>query len=82
MPTIFRGEGFRVYFNSHEPGEPAHVHIDRGGATAKVWLDTVVLANNGGFPARDLGDVLRLVRAHRGAFLEAWHGFFAQDGNG
>ncbi len=82
MPTIFRGDGFRVYFYSREPGEPAHVHIDRGGATAKVWLETVALASNAGFPARDLGDVLKLVRTHRDAFLEAWHGFFAQDGDG
>jgi hypothetical protein len=41
MPTIFRGDGFRVYFYSREPGEPPRVHIDRGGATAKVWLETV-----------------------------------------
>jgi hypothetical protein len=82
MPTIFRGDGFRVYFYSREQGEPPHVHIDRGGATAKVWLENVVLAGSGGFSARDLGDVLRLVRGHRDAFLEAWHGFFAQDGDG
>jgi hypothetical protein len=61
MPTIFRGDGFRVYFYSREQGEP-HVHIDRGGATAKVCLENVVLAGSGGFSARDLGDVLRLVR--------------------
>ncbi len=35
VPTILRVNGFRVYFFSHEPNEPAHVHIDRGDATAK-----------------------------------------------
>jgi len=31
MPTILRVDGFRVYFYSHEPGEPPHVHVDRTG---------------------------------------------------
>jgi hypothetical protein len=76
MPTIFRAEGFRVYFYSHEPGEPPHVHLDRAGASAKVWLDPIALAANAGFSARDLGNVLRLVRANQKLFLEAWHEFF------
>jgi hypothetical protein len=52
------------------------VHVDRRGATAEVWLDPVGLANNSGFSARELGDVLRLARTRRDEFLEAWHGFF------
>jgi Domain of unknown function (DUF4160) len=76
MPTILRASGFRVYFYSHEPDEPPHVHVDRGGATAKVWLDPVTLASNAGFSARELGDVPRLARARREECLEAWHGFF------
>jgi hypothetical protein len=34
MPTILRVDGLRFYFYSHEPNEPAHVHVDRGGASA------------------------------------------------
>jgi hypothetical protein len=75
MPTILRTGGFRVYFYSHEPGEPPHIPADRGGATAKVWLDQVTLASNSGFSAAELGAVLRLVRT-REECLEAWHGFF------
>ena len=76
MPTILRAEGFRAYFYSHEPNEAPHVHVDRGGASAKVWLDPVALARNAGFTARELGEVLALVRRHRDVLLEAWHGFF------
>jgi len=81
MPTILRTDGFRVYFYSHEPGEPPHVHVDRGGATAKIWLEPVMIAANAGFPARELGDVLRLIRTHEQKFLEAWRGFFNPGGN-
>lgn len=76
MPTVLRVDGFRLYFYSHEPNEPPHVHVDRGGASAKVWLDNVALASNAGFSAKELGDVLRLVLAHQARLLEAWHDFF------
>lgn len=81
MPTVLREEGFRVYFWSREPNEPAHVHVDRAGATAKVWLEPVMLASNAGFAARDLSTVLSLVRRHRLSCLEAWDGFFGSGGN-
>ena len=81
MPTVLRADGFRVYFYSREPGEPPHVHLDRGGATAKVWLEPVAMASSAGFPARDLGDVLRLVRTHQPKLLEAWRDFFEASGD-
>ena len=76
MPTVLRIQGFRLYFWSREPNEPPHVHVDRGGASAKVWLEPVALASNVGYPARELGSILRLVRAHQSELLEAWHEFF------
>jgi hypothetical protein len=65
-----------VYFYSHEPNEPLHVHIDKGGASAKIWIETVHLASNAGFSSKSLGDVIRLVRRHRGMLLESWHEHF------
>ncbi len=82
MPTVLRVDGFRVYFYSHEPGEPAHVHVDRGGATAKLWLTPVSIASSAGFAPRELGEVLRLVRANRQRLLEAWRDFFDPGGSG
>ena len=82
MPTILRIDGFRVYFYSHEPGEPPHVHVDRSGSTAKVWLEPIAIASNVGFPARELAELLRLTRTHQQRFLEAWHGFFDSSRDG
>ena len=76
MPTVLRIQGFRLYFWSREPNEPPHIHLDRGGASAKVWLEPVALASNTGYPAHELGVILRLVRAHQSELLEAWHEFF------
>jgi len=36
MPTVLRTQGFRLYFWSREPNELPHIHVDRGGAMAKV----------------------------------------------
>ena len=76
MPTVLRADGFRFYFYSHEPGEPPHVHVDKSGASAKVWLDPVSLARNRGFRPRELNVIINLVRDHRSALVEAWNGYF------
>ncbi len=76
MPTVLRTQGFRFYFWSREPNEPPHVHMDRAGASAKVWLQPVALASNAGYPARELGVILALVRERQPELLEAWHEFF------
>jgi hypothetical protein len=78
MPTLRRIEGYRFYFYSHEPNEPTHVHIDKAGASAKVWLVPVSLARNRGFREKELGVILGLVREHRKEFLEAWHEYFGK----
>jgi len=46
MPTVLRFKGHRFYFYSHEPNEPPHVHVDKGGATLKAWLDPVALGGS------------------------------------
>jgi len=79
MPTVLRIDGCRFYFYSHEPNEPPHVHIDRGGASLKVSLDPVALAKNSGFPRREINGILMLVAAHRLELLEAWHEHFGSD---
>ena len=78
MPTVLRLDGYRFYFYSHEPNEPPHVHIDRGGASAKVWLEPVALVRNLGFRPSDLTRILALVREHRAELMEAWHGHFGR----
>lgn len=73
MPTVLRIGGFRFYFYSHEPNEPPHIHVDRGEATIKVWLDTLEVAKNRGFRAHEFGGIVKMVETNRTLFLEAWH---------
>mgnify|MGYP001806477012 CR=1 FL=1 len=80
MPTVLREAGYRLYFYSHEPNEPAHVHADKGGASVKIWLTPVSVAGSTGMVPRDLSEAVRLVREHRDALMEAWHGYFGAQG--
>ena len=76
MPTILRAGPYRIYFVSHDLGEPPHVHVDRDDQSAKFWLAPVALARNLGFGAAELRRVRRLVEEHEPALLEAWNGYF------
>jgi len=76
MPTVLRIGAFRFYFFSHEPNEPPHIHVDRGSASLKVWLDPVEAARNVGFRAHEIGGILAMVAEHRPQLLEAWHEYF------
>jgi|TARA_R100000049_G_C1938346_1_gene82264 hypothetical protein len=76
MPTVLRIGAFRFYFYSHEPNEPPHIHIDRGDATIKVWLDSCEVAKSRGFRAHEINDIVKLVAEHHVRLTEAWHEYF------
>jgi hypothetical protein len=76
MPTVLRFQSYRFYFYSHEPNEPAHIHIDRDNLSAKFWLSTVSLAKNIGFNAKELRKIQSLVKVNQQKFLEAWYEYF------
>ncbi|MEM9253210.1 MAG: DUF4160 domain-containing protein [Planctomycetota bacterium] len=80
MPTVARIGPYRFYFFSHEPNEPAHIHVDREDLSAKFWLDPVELARNHGFRAVELNRLQSIVEDHEAEWLEAWHGFFGDQG--
>ncbi|MEB3337850.1 MAG: DUF4160 domain-containing protein [Leptolyngbyaceae bacterium] len=80
MPTVLRVGPYRLYFYSHEPNEPPHIHIDRDSASAKFWLDPVSLANNMGFSAKELGKLQSVVQENQTLLMEAWYGYFGDSG--
>jgi hypothetical protein len=75
VPTILRSGPYRVYFHSHEPNEPPHVHVDRDRASCKMWLNPVALTSSLGFKAAELRDIERLVSANRAMLVKAWEEF-------
>lgn len=78
MPTVLRWNGYRFYFFSNEGFEPPHVHIDKGGCTAKVWLSRVAAARNIGYSAKEMAEILGKVSEERIGLLEAWSAYFGR----
>jgi hypothetical protein len=78
MPTVLRVQGFKFYFFSHEPNEPPHVHVDKGGKSAKFWLSPVTLARNVGFSAVELRRIQRLAVTHQDLLQEKWNEYFGE----
>lgn len=79
MPTVRKERGFRFFFYSNEgnPAEPAHVHVIKGGAEAKLWLEPeVAIAETNGFNPSELRSILKIATDHRKRFTEAWHEHF------
>jgi hypothetical protein len=80
MPTILRIKGYRFYFFAQEGSEPAHVHVDKGSGTIKIWLKNVFIAYTEGMKPSEVREVLRLARQHHQFLLQAWHEFERRKG--
>lgn len=76
MPTAMRSGPYRIYFVSHDSGEPPHVHVDRENRSAKLWLDPISLARNIGFHPRELRAIRRLIAENQERLLRSWHEYF------
>ncbi|PRY92951.1 uncharacterized protein DUF4160 [Hasllibacter halocynthiae] len=79
MPTVFREAKLRAFFYSNEgdPREPIHIHVRRGSAEVKLWLEPwPTVARSTGFAARELAAIVRLVRDRRAEIEAAWHEHF------
>jgi hypothetical protein len=78
MPVVFRSESYRFFFYSNEgdPREPIHIHVRRGGATAKFWVAPVSLASSDGFDARSLRELERIIEARAALIERAWNDHF------
>lgn len=76
MPTVLRWNGYRFYFFSNEGAEPPHIHIDKGGLSAKYWLLPIALARNIGYSAKELREIEAKVALEAATFVEAWREYF------
>ena len=73
MPTVQDILGpYRFYFYSFDCNEPPHIHVRRERMTCKFWLDSVELARNHGFTARELNQIRAIIKEELNRIQEAW----------
>ena len=78
-PTIHREKGYRFSFYSWEGNEEPHVHVEKGGGYAKLWLSSdgkVTWAYSDGFGPRQQSEIEEIATARLARFLEEWHEHF------
>jgi len=74
MPRVSGITGtYRFYFYSFDCNEPMHVHVRRERMVCKFWIDPIVLARNGGFSAKELNQIRRIIEDNSEKIVEAWH---------
>ncbi len=78
MPTLLRVEGFRFSFFAGDGVEPPHVHVSKGDAAAKIWLQPIRIAYAHGFNPAELRRIRELVFHHAAFFMERWNEYFGR----
>jgi hypothetical protein len=63
---------------SREGNEPPHVHVRKGDAIAKLWLQPVCLAFSEGFNPPEIRRLRQLTFEHQIQFLERWHEYLGR----
>lgn len=77
MPTLLLLNGFRFFFYSNENNEPIHVHIEKGDAIGKVWLEpTVKVVYMQGFNSKEIGFILETIETNFEVFKLKWNEHF------
>lgn len=73
---MLRADGFRFFFDSSDRPEPVHVHVERGAAIAKVWMEPVRLQNSRGFSSTEIGEIIKHIESNKELIVESWNEFF------
>lgn len=79
MPTILRLLGFRFFFYSNEGNEPPHIHIEKGDASGKYWLDPLSKEQTDGFTKAEERDINQILERYQQEFQQKWHEHFNKD---
>jgi hypothetical protein len=71
--------GLRFFFYSNESNEPAHVHINKGNGSGKVWLEpSINIAYLYGFTNAEEKDILKIITLNYETFIQKWYEYFSK----
>jgi hypothetical protein len=79
MPTLLIVNGIRFFFYSNENKEPIHVHVTKGSAAGKVWLEPITeVGYFNGFSKAEEKLILEIVELHIEEFKTKWNEHFSK----
>ncbi len=72
------GSRFRFFFWSNENDEPMHIHVEKGGAEGKIWLEPVVkIAYMNGFTSKEQKIILGIIATRLLTIKQSLNEYFA-----
>ena len=79
MPTLLLVNGLRFFFYSNENNEPIHVHVTKGSANGKIWLEPAMQVDFLiGFSNAEEKDILDVVNSNLEQFKKKWNEYFSK----
>ena len=75
MPNIITVNGYRFFFYSNDH-PPVHIHVEKGGKTAKFNLEPTALVKAQRFNASELRKARILVDENTELFKQKWNEYF------
>jgi hypothetical protein len=79
MPTLLLLNGLRFFFYSNENDEPIHIHIIKGDAKGKVWLEPSIRVEYFiGFTNSEQKSILEAIHTHLENFKNKWNEHFSK----
>ena len=77
MPTVLLQSGFRFFFYSNENDEPIHIHVKKGNAEGKIWLEPLVeIAYLLRFTNGEEREIMDIVSNNEELFKQKWNEHF------
>ena len=79
MPTVLNIKGYRFYFYAGDENEPAHVHVEKGEGTAKIWLEPTLEAKYFYyFKKKEIKDIMTIVEDNYELLKSKWYEYFSK----
>lgn len=79
MPTILSLEGFRFFFYSNENNEPAHIHVKKGDAEGKIWLEPdLEIVWMYSFTSKEENTIWQITVENKELFKKKWYEYFGK----
>ena len=81
MPVVFRYKGYRFFFFSNEgdPREPMHIHVRKGEARAKFWINPfVAVVEAYRVDSAELRELAKVTEENRGLIERSWNEHFSE----
>ena len=79
MPTLLLLNGIRFFFYSNENDEPIHVHVTKGDASGKIWLEpSIEVEYLFGFSNSEQKDISEIVQVNSENFKKKWNEYFGK----